>query len=406
MKILYVATSFPAPEKGDTIYTDLAEELVYSGHKVTVVVSAERKYTDKTQWCKERGCDVLRVKTGNLYDVNLIEKAISILSLEYFIKKAIKRYLSNEEYDLILYESPPVTNCGIIKCAKKMFKSKTYLMLKDIFPQNAVDINIIRKNSISYRIFKAKEKKLYKVSDKIGCMSEGNRTYLIEHNKYLKDNCVEIFENTKKILPQNNIMQRDNTIRERYSIPKDAVLVLYGGNMGKPQGLHVLCEAINRLKENSKVYFVLVGRGTEKAKIKDYLKLNNCKNVLLLDNLPRKEYEYIVSAADIGIVMLDYRFTIPNYPSRILSYMEYSIPVVAATDTNTDFKNLIENSQCGLWCCSSDIDMLCESILKLSNNERYRKKLGENGRDYMEKNFDVKISVKKLEKFIRENTLM
>lgn len=399
MKVLYIATSFPSPEKGDTIYTDLAEKLVERGHSVTVIASGERKYTSKTIWSKERNCDVLRVKTGNIYDVKFIEKAISILSLEYLIKLAIKKNLYSKKFDLILYESPPVTNCGIIKYAKRKFKAKTYLMLKDIFPQNAVDIGIMKKGSIPYKIFKRKEKQLYDISDKIGCMSKRNKEYILKHNKFLSEDKVEIFPNTKKI--KSNIeFIKDYSVNEKYGIPKDAILVIYGGNMGKPQGVHILCEAINRLKSNNNIFFILVGRGTEKKNIKDFLEVNKCKNTLVLDNLPREEYEKLVIQSDIGVVMLDSRFTIPNYPSRILAYMEYSIPVIAATDSNTDFKELIEEAKLGLWCCSMDVDTLCNNINKLVMDKELRVSMGENGRKFIEENFEVSKSVDILENLI------
>lgn len=398
MNVLYIATSFPSPKKGSTIYTDLAEALVENGHKLTVVVSEERKNTKKTYWSKERGCEVLRVKTGNLYDVSFVEKGITILSLEYILKLAIKKYLSNKKFDLILYESPPVTNCGIVKYAKKKFNAKTYLMLKDIFPQNAVDIGIMKKNSFAYKIFKRKEKSLYNVSDVIGCMSEGNRRYVLEHNSSINPEKVIVFPNTKKINDLNKIENNMN-LRKKYKIPLDSTVFIFGGNMGKPQGTDLLCNAINKLKDNKDIFFLLVGRGTERENIRRFIENNDCRNVLQIDNLPRDEYEDMVKQCDVGLVLLDHRFTIPNYPSRILAYMEYSMPVVAATDSNTDFKELIKDSNCGLWCCSDNIEEFCNNIVTISKDKQLRENKGRHGRKYLEDNFNVNISVKLIEKY-------
>lgn len=402
MNVLYIATSFPSPQKGSTIYTDLAEALVENGHKLTVVVSEERKNTRKTYWSNERGCEVLRVKTGNLYDVSFIEKGITIISLEYILKLAIKKYLSNRQYDLILYESPPVTNCGIVKYAKKVFKAKTYLMLKDIFPQNAVDIGIIKKNSLSYKVFKRKEESLYKISDVIGCMSDGNKEYVLKHNPKINTEKVIVFPNTKKI---NKLVRKTDekiNLREKYNIPLNSTVFIFGGNMGKPQGTELLCKAINKLKDNKDIFFLLVGRGTERENIRNYINDNKCTNVLQMDNLPRNEYEEMVKQCDVGLVLLDYRFTIPNYPSRVLSYMEYGMPVLAATDNNTDFNKLIINSNCGLWCCSDDVDAFCNNIVKISNNNELRNYMGIKGREYLEKNFSVDKSVKLIESYAKK----
>lgn len=396
MKILYIATSFPKPEKGSTIYTDLVETLVAKGHHVTVVVSEEKKHTDKTYMTEERGCNVLRVKTGNYYDVSFIEKGITFVTMEYSIKLAIKKYLIQNSYDVVLFESPPVTNAGIVKYAKKLFGAKSYLMLKDIFPQNAVDIGVIKQNSLIYRFFHMKEKNLYKYADIIGTMSEGNRQYLLRHNLEVNQDKVELFPNTKKIIDRVEEVT-EYTAREKYNIPLGSTVFLFGGNMGKPQGTPVLCEAINRLKGRKDIFFLLIGRGTERENIRKYLEENRCSNALQIDNLPRDEYERVLRESDVGLVLLDYRFTIPNYPSRILAYMEYAKPVVVATDRNTDFKELIEESQCGLWSCSEEVNKFCENIIYMAENLEVRKAMGNNGRVYMEENFDVSQSVNILE---------
>lgn len=393
MKILYISTVFPRPENSSTIYTDLAEALAQKGHSVTVVAAEEKKKYQSGGIQDERGCKVLRVKIGNMYDVNLIEKGISVITLSFYMKKAIKNNLSKEQFDLILFEAPPATLVGVVQNAKKLFHAPAYLMMKDIFPQNAIDIGLM-KRGIVYYYFRLKEKQLYKNADVIGCMSEGNRRYIMEHND-VPSTKVEIFPNTKKIRPHIELDSR-NESRDKYKIPRDKVVFIFGGNMGKPQGLPFLCKAINTLKDNRKAFFVLVGRGTEKSYVEEMLANN--KNVLILDNLPRNEYEKLVRACDVGIVSLDHRFTIPNYPSRVLSYMEYGMPVLATTDKQTDFKELIEEANSGLWCCSDSVQGFVVAVRKLCSNENERKQMGQNGRKYAEYHFNVDVSVGLLEK--------
>lgn len=394
MKVLYISTVFPKKSQSSTIYTDLAEEMVRRGHIVTVLVAEERKSTKSTTVNNERGCKVVRVRTGNMYDVNIAEKGISIITLEYFLKRALVKYLKSECFDLILFEAPPVTLSSVVNCAKKIYHAPAFLMMKDIFPQNAVDIGMMRKGSLIHKFFLIKEKKLYQIADNIGCMSEGNRQYIAKHSKVLM-NKFSIFPNTKKIheMPEKNM-----EIRERYGIPSDKVVFVFGGNMGKPQGMKFLTAAIKKAQEINESYFVLVGRGTEREYVREQLK--NCTNVTILDNLPREEYEKLVCNCDVGIVSLDYRFTIPNYPSRILSYMEYGMPVLAATDKNTDFRELVEEkAKCGKWCCSNSIVEFVKIVKELSSDLIERERLGQNGRNYLVAYLQVSESVKLLEKF-------
>lgn len=393
MKILYISTVFPRVGTS-TIYTDLAERLVESGHRVIVVTTEERKSGNATGVYDERGCKVLRVKTGNMYDVGLLEKGISTITLSLFIKRAIRRYLSVEKIDLILFEAPPVTLAAIVKYAKKKFDAKAFLMMKDIFPQNAVDIGIIKKNSIIYKYFSYKEAVLYQVADKIGCMSIGNVNYLKE-NQNVASEKLSVFPNTKKIV---SITTDKSEIRRKYNIPEDKVVFIFGGNMGKPQGMEFLATAVRAASVVEEAFFVLVGRGTEREGVQ--IALKGTKNSIVLDNLPREEYEKLVYSCDVGIISLDSRFTIPNYPSRVLSYMEYSMPVLATTDKNTDFKELIiEQALCGMWCESKSTDKFIEIVRRFVSCPEAREKMGKSGRKYLEKYFNVEKSVKLLEEY-------
>ncbi len=399
MRVLYIATSFPEPNKGATIYTDLAEALHESGHEITVAVSEQARNLSKTQMKKERGFDVLRVVTGNYYDVGLIEKGITTLRIPTLMKKGISQYLCNRKFDFILYEAPPVTNASLVSWAKKKFQCSSYLMLKDIFPQNAADIGIMKKSSPVFKFFKHKEKKLYESADIIGCMSKANKEYIVNHNPWLNENKIELFPNTKKITDNTELVKQE--MRHKYSIPEDTCVFLFGGNMGKPQYVDLLCKAIIDCKDDNNVFFLFVGRGTERYKLEETIKNEEIKNAIVIENLPRDQYEQITKESDVGLIILDPRFTIPNYPSRILSYMEYSKPVIAATDRSTDLKELVESARCGEWVWSGDKDGFVEVIKRFSKSLSL-KDMGSNGRKYLENNFSLKSSVDILEKHFKK----
>lgn len=395
MNILYLTPSFPKEKDGENIYTDLAQELLKK-HNITVVVSEEKQKIKKNELKKERGMDVLRVRTGNFYGVSFIEKGISFILMQLQLKKAINDYLQNKKYDFILYMAPPVTFGSVIKYAMKKYNAKSYLMQKDIFPQNSIDIGIMSKKNPMYYYFRYKEKKMYKVASIIGCMSEGNINYILEHNKYLNKEKIELFPNTIKF---KDIKQEQIDIRSKYGIKKDKILIMYGGNFGRPQGVDFIIQILKEYKNDNRVVFFFSGKGTEKEKLFNYVKQEKITNVVTQDYIPREDYENILNATDIGFVFLDYRFTIPNFPSRILSYFQYSIPIMAATDKNTDFKDvLVNDAKAGLWCESNNIEEFKRQFEILLDNPDKRKKMGTNGRKYLEENWTVEQSVKILEK--------
>ena len=253
-----------------------------------------------------------------------------------------------------------------------------------------------------YLYFKIQEKKLYKTASKIGCMSQGNIDYLLDHNNFLEKDKLEIFPNTAIIKNANQSKQEKKYIREKYGLKEDDVVAIFGGNFGKPQGLDFMLEVINKYQKNKQLKFVLIGKGTEKQKIYEIIKKKNIKNVLTFDYIPREEYEKLTRASDIGLIFLDHRFTIPNYPSKTLSYFESSLPIMAATDASTDYKDMIIKENCGFWSLSGDIKDYTKKFNKLIENESLRKKMGKNGRKYYEENCNVDLSVKILEQYMEE----
>src|SRR5699024_5559770 len=149
---------------------------------------------------------------------------------------------------------------------------------------------------------------------------------------------LQIFPNTTKLNREEEYIDDARQIKRRYSIPENRVIITYGGNFGKPQGIDFLIQILDVYKNNENVEFLLVGKGTEKEKLYRYIKEKNIENVKLINFLNSEEFSKILKISDIGLVLLDYRFTIPNIPSKILTYFKNRVPIMAATDNNTDFK--------------------------------------------------------------------
>lgn len=356
MRILFLTIGSVYNFDSSGVYIDLLKRFATEGHEVYVVGAIERRIGRETQETVEHGINVLRVRTGNITKTNLIEKGISTLTIGRQYEKAIFRYWKDITFDLIIYTTPPITIAGLVKKIKRKYNARTYLLLKDIFPQNAVDIGILSMKGwkrLVYQYFRVVEKRLYKVSDRIGCMSQANLDYVLSHNKEVSAEKVEICPNTIDVIEEETYV-RNNDILKKYGIPSDKYLLLYGGNFGKPQNVDFLVDAIDACSEIKNVHFVLCGSGTDFWKIKNYVEKKQPSHVSLVDHLPYGEYAQLVRACSVGLLFLDYRFTIPNFPSRLLDYMNFGLPVIAATDVNTDVGRVIVDGGFGWWVESRD----------------------------------------------------
>lgn len=350
------------------IYTDLLREFAKHGHDLFVISPVERRKNQETKVIKTGKATILKLKIGNTQKTNIIEKGISTISIEPQFIAGIKKYFFDVKFDLVIYSTPPITFCNAIEFVKKRDGAKTYLLLKDIFPQNAVDIGMMSKSGLKgiiYTIFRKKEKKLYQISDYIGCMSQANVDYVIKHNPEINSEIVEICPNSVEIIDMSVDEKTREDVRRKYAIPLDKKVFVYGGNLGKPQGIDFMIECLKSQDKNQEVFFLIVGDGTEFGKIESYVNNDKPDNVKLMKRLPKEDYDKMVGACDVGMLFLDHRFTIPNFPSRLLSYMQAKIPVLAVTDPNTDIGNVIVDAGFGWWCESNDIEGFAKCIEKI-----------------------------------------
>jgi len=368
---------------------------VKEGHKVFVVSPRERRLGVETHEKIDGPVSYLGVKTLNLQKTSVIEKGIGQVLVSLQFTRAIKKYWGHIQFDLILYATPPITLRGVVEYLKKMNpQAKSYLMLKDIFPQNAVDIGMITKSGIKgvlYKYFRKQEKKLYKVSDFIGCMSPANVDYVLKNNPEVKADKVGVAPNSvelvERILEEGQERAEWYYIRRKYDLPTDRPIFIYGGNLGKPQGIPYLMKCLDANKDRVDCFFLIVGNGTEYDKIEAWYNETPHQNVKLMKGLPKKEYQELVRTCEVGMIFLDHRFTIPNYPSRVLSYMEYRIPVICATDVNTDIGKIAEENGYGYWCESVKPEDFTTLVDKMLASDR--KAMGERGYEFLKQNYLV-----------------
>lgn len=388
MKILYMTISYNPEANG--LYQNLVDSLLKRSHEITIVRSKYDAISTKYEQIKEN-YKILTVKTADPFKSNLIKKGLNQISLSSSFKKAIKKYLDDKEFDLILYATPPITLADVVLYCKKKYHAKTFLMLKDIFPQNAVDLEMIKKDSLIYRYFRKQEKRYYQCSDFIGCMSEGNKDYVLKHNPEIDQKKVGIFPNSITIKEVEGL-----------SFHEDKTVFMFGGNLGKPQNIPFLLDIIKKLKDYDKAEFLIVGEGTEKQKIIDFLEKEKCPNFKYISHLPQNEYEKMLRSADVGVISLDPRFTIPNIPSRFQSYLKLKKPVFAITDINTDLRAMIEEHDCGWWCDADNMDSVLDTIKLVCESKGKQMDKGERGFRYLKEQFDVEINADFITNYISE----
>ncbi len=396
MRILFLFQIFDYNRS--TIYLDLVRACRDRGHKVTLIAgTSDMSLPDGV--VDVEGIKTVYMKLGDQFGANAVKKALIQMSIPGYMKQILKNELENDVFDVIAYPTPPITLAPVLKYLKKRSRSSVkYLMLKDIFPQNAVDLGMFSKKSPIYKYYRRMEKQLYDLSDRIGCMSEANIDYLKTHDPEILNEKIEYFPNTVAIHDIN--LQSDKKDRDN-----DKLEIMFGGNMGKPQDIEGLLKMIGACGRNPDLYnvhFYFVGDGSESGKIEEFIERESPDNFSYSHALNREEYEKLLEDADIGMISLSRNFTIPNFPSRILSYMQIGKPVFAVTDEVTDIGECItKEANCGYACIAGDEEEFIRTVKTILEDKDRLLELGQNGRRYLEKYFNVETSVDILERSYR-----
>jgi len=386
MNILFISIAWPSPGERN-LYTDLMDEFVLHGHRVFVVGTKEQSNGKNSYPREENGITVLRVHSGQIRKTGHLKKASRLLTLGGKIWKAINKHFRDEQYDLILGPTPPITLSILYKRLKRHYRVPFYLLLKDIWPQGSVDLKVFRKYSIPWLFFRNHEKRIYKLADYIGTMSPKGAEYILAKNKFLSTHKVEVNPNSIRPIEDSSTIP-GKKIRNKFRIPNDVCIFLFSGNLGVGHGLHFVADAIEVLADYPKAYFVIGGSGTHYQYLQKRLAECPTGNVLLYSWLPREDFEQLLVTSDVGLIFL-YRYSSPQFPSRLLSYLEYAKPALCAVNKETDIGAIVEESGCGRSLIHGDLDGFIEQVKFFSEHPEERKKMGEKGRKLLMDRYTV-----------------
>lgn len=378
MNVLFLSLS----DVKSSLYGSLAKEFVTNGHSVTIISPSVDGFSDETI----DNIRSLKFKSISISGGNILKKGIANLFLPWKSTRIVRKYIECEKIDLIISSTPPLSFYRPIEYIKRRnSKAKHYLILRDIWPEAFNLFDYQKKYPLIYSVFRVHEKKLYASANIIGCMSEGNIEFVMNSNPetYKK---LRLLPNWGKLKHYEKV---DISIKDKYGL-KDKFILIYGGNMSVPQGLDNIVRLAEMIKDKKDVVILLIGKGTEKNRIKELVDSRHLSNIKIMDYMPSEDYEAILRVCDVGLISLNDRLKTPSIPSKTISYWNLKLPILAITDHVTDYGyNIIDKTESGLWSYVGDDEKLLNNFNCLYLSESTRKQMGENGYSYMIKECSV-----------------
>src|SRR5271157_1318039 len=390
MRILLLVDCYlPHSKSGATQMHELGVEFLRQGHEVTIVAPSDT-IAKTFHLSTEDGLRIVRVKSGRIKGDAKVLRAFREVRLSQTIWRHARQFLRANPADLILFYSPTIFFGKLVRLLKEQWKCPAYLILRDIFPQWAVDTGILRKGLV-WRYFRRKESEQYAAADVIAVETLANLEYFAQEFPG-KPYRLQVLYNWAK--PDERALPSTG-FRERLCL-QGKVLFLYGGNIGVVQDLDNIIRLAKRLTPHSQIHFLLVGEGSEVPRLEKLIAANDLTNIQILPAMTHSQYMSMLSEADVGLISLDRRLKTHNVPGKLLGYMNCAKPILASINPGNVLFEILENNQAGICLLNGDDDGLCTAALMLANNPELRITMGINSRRLLNELFSVEAAVRQI----------
>lgn len=348
MRIAIIADSFPPLKNSAAVLVfSLAETLADLGHQLLVITPAndiDQSYVEDDYGTFK----VLRIHCGKIKSHNQFMRGLNELSLFFsFLYQFKKTHYALNQWDAVIWYSPSIFFGGLVQFLQKK-STYSYLILRDIVPDWMVDIGLMRKG-LSYFLLKWFEIYQYRLADFIGVQSPGNRRY-IEKLKLPKLKKLEVLPNwMPSISTRFHFLDSQSSFTNlQHTILAARKVLIYAGNLGEAQGIENFAQVILEMRGHSDCGFLIIGRGSKKEWLQDFIKLHQLDNTLILDEVDLPTLSMYYDQCHAGLVFLDSKHQSHNIPGKFISYLEASLPVAACVNPGNDLVKIIEDEKLGL----------------------------------------------------------
>ncbi|WP_370262352.1 glycosyltransferase family 4 protein [Limnobacter sp.] len=355
MHIVLIADTFPPLRSSGAVQLrDLTRELIKQGHFLTVLLPTHEQ---GRSWALENfeGAQVLRLKAPKTKDVGYIRRTLAEFVMPFAMLWHLRKSpFANSKWDGVVWYSPSIFFGPLVSALKRRSGCKSYLIIRDIFPEWAADMGLMKRGGLPYTCFSAVAKYQYSVADAIGVQTPGNLNYF-KSWATKPGRQLEVLQNwlgspaTKKC-----------SIRIEQTVLAKRKVLVYAGNMGIAQGMDILLALADKLRSRNDVGFLFVGRGSDALRLKNAAESLELANTLFFDEIDPDEIPDLYAQCHVGIVALDPRHNSHNIPGKFLTYMQNGLPVLANINPGNDLAELVRKSRVGKVCESNSLNELLE----------------------------------------------
>jgi hypothetical protein len=372
----------------------LAQALIAQSVKVSILVSVSEQDCPLKIWQHE-GCEVISIKAMRTKDIGYIRRTINEFVNPWFMWRILKKssHFQGKNYDGVVWYSPTIFWGPLIKKIKNKFRCKSYLILRDIFPDWAMHLGVIE-DGFAYWFFKKIEQYQYRQADYIGVQSLNNLSYFQKHNPDAGRRAQVLWNWISKPLtstPKAYSINLSNTFL------RNKVVFVYAGNLGVAQGgaKNLLALAKN-LRSYPTLGILVVGRGSAIDILRYEIANANLNNILVHDEIDATEMPSLLKQCHIGLVLLDRRHLTHNIPGKFLTYLQSGLPVLAWVNPGNDLIELISTRDLGFAYAGENIIEFANLARVLANKHSIDTNFSGRSNKFLEKQFSPSLQARQI----------
>lgn len=390
MKVLVISLYYDPDlcQSNGPIVRSICEDLAKAGHEVTVLTSFPH-YNREEVWPEYRGrlfesdrVGGVRVIRSYIYVPRGRGMVGRLLNYVSFNVSSTLTGLWAGRQDCIFAMSPPLTiglTAWVLGAVKRI---PFFYNLQDIWPEVAVRLGVLRSRPV-IAFFEWLERFIYRHSAGIFAISDEFKQNLI--GKGVEPAKIEVIPNfvdTESIRPAG----RSNDFSRRHGLDGRFV-VLYAGNMGLSQGLEVVLDAAEILRDRDDVEFLMVGQGTSRNDLLAEAERRGLGNVRFLPLQPESEVPRLYASCDVALIPLKRGIIENSVPCKTYSIMAAGRAFIAGVDGGSNVAKLAAGAGCGIRVEPEDGSELAGAIVRLKGDPELCARMGAAGREYVERHF-------------------
>jgi glycosyltransferase involved in cell wall biosynthesis len=393
--LILVDCYLPSYKSGAKLIHDLGVEFLQQGHQV-MILAPTNQITQDFEVSIEDGLCVARVRTPQIKGASKPLRGLHEARLSSLVWQRAGKFLREHPADLIVFYSPTIFWGALVGRLKSLWHVPSYLILRDIFPDWAVDAGLLRRGLI-YNYFRRKALQQYSNADIIAVQSTGDL------KRFGPSQTQPAYR--LKVLRNWTALREPDLPNTQYRVQfglQNKVVFFYGGNLGVAQDVDNIIRLASSLADHPEIHFLLVGEGSSVPRLQKAIAEKGLRNVLLAPPVEQRQYLSMVSEFDVGLISLDRRLTNHNIPGKLLSYLFSGIPVLASVNPGSDLFEIIGKNSVGLCIGNGEDEALRDAAMQLSNDARLRAEMGNNARLLLETTFSVHSAVTQIVQAVSE----